>query len=146
MDFYTKHFSELSGSELYSILRLRAAVFVVEQNCAYLDPDHKDEDAYHVLLKDTGLLIGYSRLLAPGVSHSEQSIGRVVIKKEARLKGSGRALMRYSIDQCRELFKKETIVISAQTYLTEFYSSLGFRVEGAQYNEDGIPHVQMRLG
>ena len=139
-----KQFSELSVFELYGICRLRAAVFVVEQNCIYQDPDDKDLSGVHVMMLDGDRLAGYSRLLPPGVSYPEASIGRVVVDKASRRTGAGRKLMEYSIKRTIELFQCDEIVISAQTYLRDFYASLDFAAEGAEYAEDDIPHIRMR--
>ena len=117
MNFIIKEFSSLSAKELFEVYKLRSEVFVVEQNCAYQDVDHKDLSAIHVMMYNDEILIGYSRILPPFVSYKEPSIGRVVLKKEFRTKGLGKNLMKRSINKTRELFKDQAIVISAQTYL-----------------------------
>jgi ElaA protein len=142
--FVVKKFDELSTRELYEIYRLRSRVFVQEQNCAYQDVDEKDLNAFHVMMMEDDRLEGYSRLIPPGVSYNEPSIGRVLIDKNYRGKGTGRLLMEYSISKSRELFNSTEIVISAQQYLSRFYEQLGFVPEGETYWEDDIPHVKMR--
>jgi ElaA protein len=146
MDFSVKHFDSLSSSELVEMYRLRAEVFIVEQDCPYQDLDGKDECAYHVFIKEGDVLVGYSRLLPPGAAYPEPSIGRVVVEKKYRRSGTGRALMEYSVARTVEFFNPVSIVISAQTYLLTFYATLGFIAEGDPYDEDGIPHMQMRYG
>jgi ElaA protein len=143
--FVVKSFGELETRELYDIYKLRSRVFVVEQNCAYQDVDDKDLTAAHILMMDEGRLEGYSRLIPPGVSFPEASIGRVLVDKNHRGNGTGRQLMEFSIAKCRELFNSKEIVISAQTYLAKFYEQLGFASEGETYWEDDIPHVRMRF-
>ena len=81
MEYKIRTFDELSNKELYSILRLRSEIFVVEQNCVYQDLDNKDLNAYHLMAVENGELIGYLRILNKGVSYKEASIGRVVVKK-----------------------------------------------------------------
>lgn len=141
-----KKMSELSPAELYAILKLRSEVFVVEQNCAYLDMDGKDLDAWHLCGWLNGeLLVAYTRLLAPGVSYEEASIGRVVTHPAHRKDGYGRILMQRSIEKTCHIFKVTKIKIGAQQYLTKFYNDLGFHVTSESYMEDGIPHVEMLL-
>ncbi len=142
--FITKTFSELSTAELYQLLKLRAEVFVVEQNCAYLDMDDKDFDSFHVLGYDTDVLAAYCRLVPAGVSYKEPSIGRVVTSPLFRNLGYGKQLMNYSIPSIKNKFNTKNIVISAQQYLEVFYTELGFAAEGTMYLEDEIPHIKMR--
>jgi ElaA protein len=140
-------FSRLSPHELYEIMALRQEVFVVEQNCPYLDADGKDPDSWHLMGRDqTGKLICYTRLLPPGLSYpGYASIGRVVSAPSARGTGAGKILMRRSIDLCRHLFDSRPIKIGAQSYLLQFYEGFGFRSTGEAYLEDGIPHTKMIL-
>lgn len=138
---------ELTPVELYLILKLRSEVFVVEQNCVYLDADGKDMQAYHLCgWLNNEVLVAYARLLAPGVSYSEASIGRVVTSPAHRKDGYGRILMQKAIDHTMELFNISSIKIGAQQYLTRFYNDAGFTVTSEPYLEDGIPHVEMLLG
>lgn len=144
--FTTKSFSELSTLELYQLLQLRAEVFVVEQNCPYLDMDDKDQKSFHVLGYDQGKLVACTRLVPQGVSYEkEPSIGRVVTHPSVRKLGYGKLLMAYSIKECKERFNSNVIVIGAQQYLDRFYRELGFVPEGDLYLEDNIPHRTMRL-
>jgi ElaA protein len=144
MRYITKEFNQLSPFEIYSMYLLRAKVFVVEQQCAYQDVDEKDLKSLHVFLWDEDILAGYCRIIPPGISYKDPSIGRVVIEKAYRTKNLGRDLVKYSLNKTTELFKGQEIVISAQTYLKKFYSELGFISEGVEYLEDDIPHVKMR--
>lgn len=145
MDFILKSFKDLTGSELFEIYKLRNEVFIVEQNCAYQDVDDKDLQAFHVIVFDNNQLIAYSRILPPGLSYPEASIGRVLVKKEYRMKRTGYNLMKYNIKKSLELFNNQSIVISAQLYLLKFYTELHFVPEGEPYLEDGIPHIKMRF-
>lgn len=141
----TKPFDALSARELYDVLSLRARVFVVEQSCVYLDCDGKDQAALHLLGRDeAGALVAYSRLVPPGKSFVEASIGRVVTDPSVRRRGLGEPLVREAIARTREAFGGP-IRIGAQKYLERFYARLGFVAEGDTYDEDGIPHVEMCL-
>ena len=142
--FYTKAFNDLKTNELYEVLKLRAEVFVVEQNCVYQDMDGKDPDCMHILGYDNGQLAAYSRLVPAAVSYSEPSIGRVVTNAVFRKSGYGKLLMQYSIAEAKKQFNTDTIVISAQHYLEKFYTELGFVTESDVYLEDDIPHIKMR--
>lgn len=145
---YSYHkFKELSVDDVYHILRLRSEVFVIEQNCMYQDIDRKDIKAIHVLIKEKNKLIGYARILKKGISYENySSIGRVVVKKKKRNKTIGKKLMQFSVKKCLQLYPKDAIKISAQTYLKNFYIHQGFIYEGEDYLEDGIPHCAMYLG
>ena len=138
-----KHFNELTTRELYAILQLRSEVFVVEQNCVYQDIDNKDQQCHHVMLLDGNELMAYARLVPPGLSFTEMSIGRVLTSPEGRGLGAGRKLMNGAIDGCYKLFGKGAVKIGAQAYLTKFYASLGFEAASEIYDEDGIPHITM---
>src|SRR5882757_1083214 len=143
MIWLLKKFEDLKPEELYSILRLRNEVFIVEQNCPYQDLDNKDQKSWHLMgIKDDKLL-AYSRLLAPGISYGESSIGRIVSSPSARKSGIGKKLMTESINQVKNLFKTDTIRIGAQLYLKKFYESFGFIKDGDIYLEDNIPHIIM---
>ncbi|MGN6213871.1 GNAT family N-acetyltransferase [Parafilimonas sp.] len=143
--WYCKAFNELSPLEMYKILQLRSEVFVVEQNCVFLDMDNKDEGCLHLMGFAGDELAAYTRLVPPGYIYEEISIGRVVISHKHRSKGQGKELMQRSIALCRQHFGSGSIKIGAQYYLLKFYSSLGFKVISDIYLEDGIEHVYMIL-
>lgn len=143
LNWTLKKFEDLSPDELYAILRLRSEVFVVEQNCVFLDMDNKDQQCYHLLGWQEDLLAAYTRLVPPGISYEQPSIGRVVTSPAARGGGIGKLLMKKSIDEIIKLFGKNPIKIGAQLYLKRFYESLGFVQTGDIYDEDGIDHIKM---
>ena len=138
-----KSFQELSVDELYALMRLRQEVFIVEQNCPYLDADGKDKYAHHLMGYNNGKLVAYARLLPPGVSYTEASIGRVITATDERGKAFGQALMLKAIEEMQNLYGQAHIRIGAQQYLKAFYESFGFEQEGEPYLEDGIPHIIM---
>ena len=143
-----KLFNELTINELYEIMYIRQIVFVVEQNCPYLDVDGKDLAAWHLMGRDadSNELVAYTRLLPKGVAYeTEISIGRVVTHPKVRKTGAGRALMTQSLKQIRALCPNQPIRIGAQCYLIAFYESFGFKTDGETYLEDGILHIEMIL-
>lgn len=143
MQIEIRKFDELSLKELYMILRLRAEVFVVEQNCVYQDIDGKDEKALHVLGKYRGELVAYTRCFAPGDYFEKASIGRVIVQENYRKSGFGHLIMKASIKEIEDRFQSNSIKLSAQQYLTGFYEAHGFQQTGEGYLEDGIPHIAM---
>ena len=143
MNWNLKKFNELNTEELYKILGLRSEVFVVEQDCVYLDCDNKDFKSYHLFLKDNDEIVAYLRVLEKGVSYDEISIGRVLVKESYRGKGISREMMIKAIDFIESDLKEDTIKIQAQAYLVDFYSSLGFKAVSKEYLEDNIPHIDM---
>ena len=148
LTFTCLSFDQLTPHELYAVMALRQEVFVVEQNCPYLDVDGKDQDSWHLMGRNaSGKLICYTRLLPKGLAYDDYvSIGRVVSSPSARGTGAGKMLMQRSIDMCRHLFGNQPVKIGAQSYLLKFYETFGFRSTGEEYLEDGIPHTKMILG
>lgn len=144
MELYHRTFSALSNTELYDIMVLRQEVFVVEQECPYLDADGKDPDSLHVIGTRDGELIAYTRICPPGLSYDDHaSIGRVANKISLRGQGIGKKLMEYSIKLTQNTYPGKAIKISAQVYILGFYEALGFVVQGEEYLEDDIPHMAM---
>ena len=143
LNFKIKDFNQLSTQDLYAVLQLRSEVFVVEQDCVYLDLDGKDQLAYHVLGYKDLKLIAYARVFKPGDYFSKSSIGRIIVKKKYRRFKYGDHLVKNSIEFIEKKFKEKEILISAQAYLINFYNNLGFVQKGEQYLEDDIPHIKM---
>ncbi|WP_422349573.1 GNAT family N-acetyltransferase [Flagellimonas sp.] len=143
MEIQIKTFDQLTTQELYQLLQLRSAVFVVEQDCVYQDVDGKDQKAIHVLGTKEGKLAAYTRMFGPGDYFDNPSIGRVVVAQDERQYGYGKVIMEASIADLENRYPGKTIELSAQTYLLRFYNSLGFKETGTEYLEDGIPHVRM---
>lgn len=144
MNWTLKNFTDLTLTEFHDIIQLRLDIFVVEQDCPYLDLDGKDKIAHHFFgSTEQGQIVAYTRLFAPGDYYEEAAIGRVVVHKDFRKHRLGFELMSRSIQQVESLFNTKTIRIGAQTYLKKFYESLGFESTGHDYIEDGIPHMYM---
>jgi len=143
MNWITKTYNELTKEELYSMLRLRAEVFVVEQNCPYQDLDNKDQLALHLLAIDQDEVVAYLRIFKAGDYFQEISIGRVVVKPTYRSTGLGHKAMKKAIAYIEAHNTQKAIRISAQTYLKKFYESHGFKQVGEGYLEDGLPHIGM---
>ncbi len=145
LQFTCYTFDDLTKEQLYDIMQLRQEVFIVEQNCPYLDADGKDQLSHHLCgFNDNGEILAYTRLLPQGVSYSDYcSIGRVVTSPSIRGTGAGLELMTQSIVYCKRLFLNQKIKISAQCYLDKFYKNLGFHSIGESYLEDDIPHQAM---
>lgn len=138
------HFSQLSAGDFHDIIQLRINVFVVEQNCPYPELDDKDKEAYHVFYRNnSGELTATARILPPGISYDEISIGRVCSALSVRRSGEGKILMQKTMEAIEKIFGKQPVRISAQQYLVNFYSGFGFKQVSEMYLEDDIPHVEM---
>jgi ElaA protein len=138
-----KKFDDLNPHELYGVLQLRNEVFVVEQNCVFQDADNKDQPSFHLLGYNDHQLAAYARIVPPGISYDEPSIGRIVTSPAYRNSGCGKALVEKAIECTLQLFPHQPIRIGAQLYLKKFYSEFGFITEGDVYLEDGIEHIIM---
>lgn len=143
MEVDVRTFDALTARELHDALALRQRVFVVEQACVYQDVDGKDPSALHLLARDGEELVAYARILPPGARFDVAAIGRVVVAPERRGEGLARALMIEAIRIARE-HHGPRVALSAQEHLEAFYASVGFVRVGDVYDEDGIPHVDMR--
>jgi ElaA protein len=137
-----KGFQELSPLEVYQILRLRSEVFVVEQNCVFLDADNIDIGCSHLMIAEK-ILLGTTRLVPPGLTFAEMSIGRVATHPSARGSGIGKMLMEKSLQYLYDQYGAAPVKIGAQLYLKKFYGSFGFVQSGDVYDEDGIDHIEM---
>ncbi len=138
-----KPFVELTLQELYDALELRQKVFVVEQNCPYIDADGKDQKAYHLLGYENGKLVAYARITHPGVMFKEVSIGRIISDTNERGKGYGKEVTELALQKVKQIYGEVPVRIAAQSYLVKFYESFGFQICSEQYDWDGIPHHDM---
>ena len=146
IDWEIKTFKALGSDELYELLKLRIDVFIVEQNCPYPEIDNKDRhpEALHIIGRNTDKeIVAYLRILPPGLSFKQVSIGRVVVEKKSRGKGICDIMIKKALDRAGHIWPNERIKIGAQVYLKEFYESNGFKTASKSYLEDGIPHIDM---
>ena len=135
-----KSFDKLTNEELYDILDLRYTVFMMEQKIIYVDTDYKDQKCMHYFIKnDEGKIISYLRLIPKGLKYDEYSMGRVVTDANYRKKG----LATHLIEEAKNDLKGESIRISAQAYLEDYYKTLGFKTVTEPYIEEDILHIEM---
>ncbi len=144
VDWAWLRYASLALDDLYDLLALRSAVFSVEQNCAYLDPDGVDRQCWHLLGRGAqGQLMAYLRGVDPGAKYAEASIGRVITAPVARGTGLGRQLVAEGLRRMDTTWPGVALRISAQAHLDRFYAGFGFAAVGGQYMEDNIPHIEM---
>jgi len=142
MNLVIKKFNELTTTELYEILKARAEVFVVEQNCVYQDLDGTDYNSLHVFLEEERKVKAYLRAFIKANAGTVQ-IGRVLTT--VRGIGLGLDILKKGIEAVKNEFCADKIYIEAQTYAIGFYEKVGFQVVSDEFLEDGIPHVAMEL-
>ncbi|GAB2988864.1 GNAT family N-acetyltransferase [Amycolatopsis acidiphila] len=130
--------TELTAAQLYDILILRADVFVVEQDCPYLDPDGRDllPGTRHLWVSGEQGIESYLRVLDEGAHYR---VGRVVTAQHAR----GRGLAARLMNEALEIVGDADSVLDAQTYARGFYAKFGYVPEGDEFDEDGIMHITM---
>lgn len=138
-----KSFSELNTRELYEILRARAAVFVVEQNCVYQDLDGIDTEAVHMYTEDESGITAYLRMFTKDDKSKTVQIGRVLTTKRGC--GLGLSLLMKALEVAKVHLQAKIIYLEAQVYAIGFYEKAGFTVSSEEFLEDGIPHVKMIL-
>lgn len=129
---------------LYQILRLRQDIFIVEQHCIYPDMDNLDPECVHVWGGTTvNPVMGVARILPPGLKSEASMIGRIALHSDARGLGVGVDLIEYCIAYCDQNYQS-AIELAAQQALAAYYERFGFQAVSEVYDEDGIPHVNMR--
>ncbi len=141
MKLKVKTFDQLTIRELYEILRVRAEVFVVEQNCVYQDVDGLDQRSLHMFFEEAGRIPAYLRVFY--IEEGVVQIGRVLTTKRGM--GLGGDLLNQALAAIREQMYPSRIYLEAQCYATGFYEREGFRICSEEFLEDGIPHVGMEL-
>jgi ElaA protein len=144
LEWHCKHFEALTLTQLERWFALRQQVFVIEQNCPYADIDGRDSQALHLLALAGDRVLAGARIFAPDAG-GQSRIGRVVVDPVLRGQGMGYTLMREALDRCRQAWPEVPVIIGAQAHLQPFYGELGFIPVGELYDEDGIPHINMRL-
>lgn len=143
--YFWKEFNELSLDDLYAILNLRQKVFVLEQDCPYIDADYSDQDAFHLLGYKDNDLIAYLRAFKPGIKYEGSSLGRIVTEINSRGLGVGKKIIKEGVKFLKKEYPDNEIIISAQHRLEDFYIDLGFTSRGEVYLEDDIDHIQMYI-
>lgn len=139
-------FQQISGPQMYAMLKLRSEVFVVEQHCIYQDMDDLDQQAMHLIVTDSaGSIDAYARILPPGTAYTEAAIGRILTSEAWRGQGYGRWFIQQAVHCTQQLYVDQHIRIGAQQHLQSLYQACGFVTVGEPYDEDGIMHVQMLL-
>ena len=141
MELIVKHFNELTTGELMEIYKLRSAVFVVEQNCAYQDIDGWDPQGYHLWLRDEDGVQAYLRLLPENTLYSDASLSRIIAVK--RRCGLATRLLQEGIALGREKLGAKRLTIAAQAHACPVYEKVGFFRTGYEYMQDGILRIQM---
>ncbi|MEC7944995.1 MAG: GNAT family N-acetyltransferase [Bacteroidota bacterium] len=139
-----KRYNDLSKDQFFDILKLRIEIFVVEQCCYYQELDNEDKEAFHVSIYNDGIIVAVGRII-PNLHNKEVKIGRIAVKMEHRKKGLAYKMMKDIINFISKKYKNFSVLLSAQTYLIEFYQSFGFKEIGNTYLEDGIEHINMVL-
>ena len=139
-DYAVKSFAELTTEELFEIYRARVAVFVVEQDCPYLEVDELDKESLHIFKQADGKVVAYCRLYPKG---EMMALGRVLVSQDYRKHKLGRELVQTALEVTAERYPDKAIYAQAQAYLENFYQSFGFEPTSEVYLEDDIPHVDM---
>lgn len=138
---HQKRFQELTVDELYELLRIRADVFVVEQDCVYQDLDGDDQESIHLWLTEGQEIVAMARVCPAGTHMKEISIGRVITTQ--RGKGYGKEIMRHALKAAQKYFGATCIELEAQEYAKGFYEGVGFQQSSDTFMLDGIPHIKM---
>tara|TARA_Y100001978_G_C23576623_1_gene376852 strand:- start:53 stop:493 length:441 start_codon:yes stop_codon:yes gene_type:complete len=139
-----KPYNDLSKDQFFDILKLRIEIFVVEQCCYYQELDDEDKEAFHVSIYNDGIIVAVGRII-PNLHNKEVKIGRIAVRMEHRKKGLAYKMMKDIMNFLSKDYKNFSVLLSAQTYLIEFYQSFGFKEVGDNYLEDGIEHINMVL-
>lgn len=146
MDFIIKTFNDLNVDEMYEIAKSRFEVFVCEQEItSEQDFDDKDKKCHHVMLKESGRVVAYSRIVPKGMGYDYTSIGRVLVLERYRRKGIAQKMMEACLEFIKNNLGQSIVVLSAQLYVKELYEGVGFKVISDVYDEVSIPHVKMKI-
>ena len=139
------HHSQLTVPQLYALLKLRCEVFVVEQNCPYLDIDDDDlvGENRHLLGWRDNTLVAYARILKSESEYDPVVIGRVIVSEAVRGEKLGYQLLSRAVASCEQHWPQHALYLSAPAHLQNFYARFGFRPVTEIYLEDDIPHIGM---
>lgn len=141
MEFTSKFFEELTTKELYEILKVRAMIFVVEQQIRYVDMDDYDQNSLHCFLKDGDNIVAYLRAFVTDEKKRKVKIGRVLTIQHGN--GIGRILMTESLAAIKEKLQADMVWVDAQTHAVGYYQKFGFSPCSEEFLEQGIPHIKM---
>ena len=132
-------FADLDTTTLHALFKLRVDVFVVEQECPYPELDGRDPEpgTLHLWSERDGELLGYLRVLED--PDGTARIGRVCTAAAGRGSGVAGRLLARALTEIGDRPAR----LDAQSYLVDFYARHGFSPAGAEFVEDGIPHVPM---
>ena len=137
----TKRFNELTVTDLYQILALRAQIFVVDQQRIYQDPDGQDQEAIHIFNRDEdGHIVAYARIF---LKDDLVSFGRVATSAKVRGQGFGGQLLDKIMQTIQQEFPDRKIEIEAQVQVEDFYKRVGFVSEGEPFIYKTTPHIKM---
>lgn len=138
-----KKFAELSVNELYQILYLRTATFVVDQKRIYQEVDNRDQKAIHIFdLGPKGQILAYARVFL--IDHGQRvSFGRVVTSKKIRGQGVGGQLLKRIMQVIKKYYPDKKISIESQVQVQGFYRQVGFKSEGQAFIYKSTPHIKM---
>ena len=146
MNFIIKAFNELTVDEMYEIAKSRFEVFVCQQKITCeQDFDDKDKKCHHVMLKENGRVVAYSRIVPKGMGYDYISIGRVLVLESNRRKGIAKKMIEACLEFIKNNLDQNTVVLSAQLYVKDLYESVGFKIISDVYDEADIPHVKMKI-
>lgn len=144
MQWHNQSFQTLDTLTLYRLLQLRSRIFVVEQNCVFLDIDDQDQQARHLFYGNPHEIAAYARILRLPESHTAQAaIGRIVVAEAHRRRGLASQALQQAMDYILNTWQLDRIYLQAQSHLVPFYEQHGYRCISAEYLEDGIPHTDM---
>lgn len=145
MRYEIKPFEALTGLEVYKMVMIREAIFVVEQNCPYQDCDGQDLECDIMLVWDGQRLVATLRLVPAEVRYDKLSIGRVVVDRDYRGQGIAKEMMLQALAYIKTKHGPIDVVLSGQVAVKSLYEKCGFKVISDVYLEDGIDHVKMLL-
>jgi ElaA protein len=145
MEITIKPFEQLTNYEVYNMIRIREEIFILEQDCVYVDCDKNDTICDHLLVKKNDEIIATLRIVPAGVKYEQISIGRVVVTEQVRKQGLGTKIMKEALAYIEKKYGQVPVVLSAQVSIKGLYEKSGFKVVSDIYLEDGIDHVKMRL-
>ena len=146
MNFEIKYFNDLTVDDMYEIAKSRFEVFVCEQEItSEQDFDDKDKKCHHVMLKENGRVVAYSRIVPNGMGYDYVSIGRVLVLESHRRKGIAQEMMKACLDFIKNELNENMVVLSAQLYVKDLYEGVGFKVISDVYDEVSIPHIKMKI-